>query len=55
MTCHLLSGLEWFPQLEWSASGAGCPSPCDSLAVSTALSPTHLEQEFQQEGCDLQV
>ena len=33
----------------------GRPSPCESLGVSTALSPPPLEQEFQQEGCDLQV
>ena len=29
-------------------------SPRDSLVVGTALSPPHLEQEFQQEGRDLQ-
>ena len=57
MTCYLLSGLGWYPQLEWNqrASGGRCPSPCDSSAVSTALSPPHVEQEFQQEGSDLQV
>ena len=31
------------------------PSPCESLEVSRALSPPHLEQEFQQERRDLQV
>ena len=57
MTCHLLSGLGWYPQLEWNqrAPWGGCPSPCDSLAVSTALSPLHLEQILKQEGCNLQV
>ena len=57
MTCHLLSGLGRYPQLEWNqrASGGGCQSPCDSLAMSTALWTPHLEQEFQQEGCDFQV
>ena len=33
----------------------GCPSPRDSLAVSTAVSPPHVEQEFRQEECYLQV
>ena len=33
----------------------GCPSPCDSLAVSTVLAPPHLEQKLKQEGCNLQV
>lgn len=57
MTCHLLSGLGLYPQLEWNqrAPGGGCPSPHDSLAVSTALSPAHLEQKLKQEGHNLQV
>ena len=33
----------------------GCPSPRDSLAVSTAVSPPHVEQEFRKEECYLQV
>ena len=40
---------------ESKGSGGGCPSPCDSVGVSTALSLPHLEQEFQQEACDIQV
>ena len=42
-------------RVESKGSGVGSPSPCDSVGVSTALSPPHLEQEFQQEACDLQV
>ena len=39
-----------------SKGSGGCgPSPCDSVGVSAALSPPYLVQEFQQEGCDLQV
>ena len=57
MTWHLLSGLGWYPPLEWNprSPGADCPSPCDSLAVSTVLAPPHLEQKLKQEGCNLQV
>ena len=42
-------------RVESKGSGGGGPSPCDSVGVSTALSPPHLEQGFQQEGRDLQV
>ena len=35
-------------RVESKGSGGGCTSPCDSVGVSTALSPPHLEQEFQQ-------
>ena len=42
-------------RVESKGSGGGCSSPCDSVGVSTALSPPLLEQEFQQEGRDLQV
>ena len=60
---HLLDDLPFalwlrmIPTVRVKSKGSGgCgPSPCDSLAVSTALSPPHLEQEFQQEGCDFQV
>ena len=57
MTCHLLFGLGWYPQFDWSqkAPGGGCSSPRDSFTVSTALSPPHLEQKLKQEGCNLQI
>ena len=42
-------------RVESMCSGGGRPSTCDSVGVSTALSPPLLEQEFQQEGRDLQV
>ena len=42
-------------RVESKRSGGGGPSPCDSVGVSTALSLPHLEQEFQQEACDIQV
>ena len=42
-------------RVESKRSGGGGPSPCDSVGVSTAVSPPHLEQEFQQEACDIQV
>ena len=37
-------------RVEPKAPGGGCPSPCDSLTVSTDLSPPHLEQKLKQEG-----
>ena len=40
-------------RVESKGSGGGGPSPCDSVGVSTALSLPHLEQEFQQEACDI--
>ena len=40
-------------RVESKDSGGGGPSPCDSVGVSTALSLPHLEQEFQQEACDI--
>ena len=40
-------------RVESKGSGGGCTSPCDSVGVSTALSLPHLEQEFQQEACDI--
>ena len=60
---HLLDDLPFalwlrmIPTVRVESKGlwGGCPSPHDSLAVSTALSPPHLPQEFQQEGRDLQV
>ena len=57
MTCHLLSGMGGYPQLEWNQRdpGGGCLSPCDSLAVSTALYPPHLEKKLKQEGHNLKV
>ena len=42
-------------RVESKGSGGGNPSPCGSVGVNTAFSPPHLEQEFQQEGRDLQV
>ena len=42
-------------RVEAKGSGGSGPSPCDSVGVSTALSMPHLEQEFQQEACDIQV
>ena len=36
-------------RVESKGSGGGDPSLCDSVGVSTALSLSHLEQEFQQE------
>ena len=42
-------------RVEPKAPGGGCPSPCDSLTVSTDLSPPHLEQKLKQEGYNLQV
>ena len=42
-------------RVESKDSGGGGPSPCDSVGVSTALSPPHLEQEFQHKERDLQI
>ena len=42
-------------RVESKGSGGGGPSPCDSVGVSTALFPQHLEKEFKQELRDLQV
>ena len=42
-------------RVEAKGSGGGGPSPCDSVGVSTAVFPPHMEQEFHQEGRDLQV
>ena len=49
--------LRMIPTVRVESKGlwGGCPSPHDSLAVSTAVSSPHLEQEFQQEELDLQV
>ena len=60
---HLLDDLPFalwlrmIPTVRVESKGlwGGCPSPHDSLAVSTAVSSPHLEQEFQQEELDLQV
>ena len=41
-------------RVESMGSGGCSPSPCNSVGMSAALSPPHLEQELQQKGRDIE-